>query len=246
MVSKEDKIIINKLLDKKKAGISRISHTNFLNSSEISLCLNELKYDNNFILTGGTEENERNIILFYPDYIYDIEDIVLPIKALKITHSNKMSHRDILGSLMGLNIKREMIGDILIYDKYSIIFVLEDISDFIKSNLFKIGRETIDIDYINISDIEKNDDDFKIIKDTVKSIRLDSVVASGFSMSRTKAVEQISAQNVYLNNKICPKADQKVNENDKISIRGKGKIILLSIMGKSKKDRIFIEIKKYN
>lgn len=244
MQDKDQKIIISKLMDKQKASVKRVSYTNFLSESELSLCLDHLKFDNNYIIAGGLEENDRNIIIFYPDYVEKGDNI--PIKAIEISYKAKMSHRDILGSLMGLNIKREMIGDILVFDDKAIVFVIDDMVDFILSNLFKVGRQEVSTSLIAIENIPKIEDDFKIIKDTVKSIRLDSVVSSGFLVSRTTALEQIKAGNVYINSKISLKPDLSVKQNDKISIRGKGKIVLSDILGKSKKDRIFIEIKKFN
>lgn len=234
-----------KVLDKRNICNNKniLTNTHFLNSSEQASSLVQLKNDYNYKLYGGFEDAERQIIVFYPDYI---EEISYPISAIKIEYKKKMSHRDILGSLMGLLIKREMIGDILVYDDFAIIFVMENISDFILTNLVKIGNQTVVIDKISIDEIELPEASFKIIKDTVSSIRLDSVVSSGFSISRSKASDLIKASNVFLNNVICAKSDYKVNINDKISIRGKGKIILSDILGKSKKDRIFIEIKRFN
>lgn len=241
-----DDLIVSKVLDKRNICNNKniMTNTKFLNGYELLLCLNSLKNDYNYVTLGGFEDLERQIIVFYPDYI-EKENIEYPIDMLKINLKQKMSHRDILGSLMGIGIKRETIGDILTFDDCAYVFCLKEITDYILSNLFKIGRQSVNIEITNISEIEGLEEDFKLIKDTVASVRLDSVVSSGFLISRNKACELIKASNVYLNNVICVKSDQKVNVLDKISIRGKGKIILNEILGKSKKDRIFIEIKKY-
>lgn len=239
-----DDLVVSKLLDKRNICFNKniMTNTKFLNGHELSLCLENLKFEYNYKAFGGYDDAERQIIVFYPDYIEEIE---YPIEVIQIKYKKKVSHRDVLGSLMGIGIKREMVGDILIHDDFANIFVLCEISDFIMMNLMKIGSQNISLDKISINDIEQTDVDFKIIKDTVSSIRFDSVVSSGFLISRSKAVDFIRASNVYLNNIICTKTDQKINIGDKISIRGKGKIILSDILGKSKKDRIFIEIKKF-
>ncbi|MFI3114852.1 MAG: YlmH/Sll1252 family protein [Clostridia bacterium] len=241
-----DDLIVSKVMDKRNICFNKNiqTSTKFLNGHELLLCLNSLKNEYNYVAFGGFLDAERQIILFYPDYI-DVLDIEYPIDILKISLKQKMSHRDILGSLMGIGIKRETVGDILVFDDCAYVFCLKEITDYILSNLFKIGRQTVSIEKANVDEILNREEDFKIIKDTVASIRLDSVVSSGFLVSRNKASEYIKSSNVYVNNVICMKIDQKVEILDKISIRGKGKIVLNNILGKSKKDRIFIEIKKF-
>lgn len=241
-----DDLVVSKLIDKKNICNYKNMQTNtkFLNGSELLLCLENLKFDYNYKTYGGYPDCERQIIVFYPDYI-DPCDIDYPIDVLKLDYRKKLSHRDVLGSIMGLGIKREMIGDILTFDDCAYIFTMREISEFISTNLIKVSNQTVSIEKADINEIENREIEFKIIKDTVQSIRLDSIVSSGFLMSRSKAVDIIRGSNVYLNNVICTKTDQKINALDKISIRGKGKIILSDILGKSKKDRIFIEIKKF-
>lgn len=246
MKIKEHSILVNKLFDKQKAGIKKVTNTNFLNELELSICLSNLGKSDNFIISGGLSYADRKMIIFYPNYILDANLLDLPIKAFKITHKCKLSHRDILGSVLGLGIKREKIGDIFAGESESYFLVTLDISEFILRNLFKIGRENIEIYEIAINDIKNTCDDYTIIKDTVKSIRFDSVVASGFKLSRSNALQLILSSSVFLNNQICLKPDFKIKENDKISIRGKGKIVLSSILGTSKKERIFIEIKRFS
>lgn len=237
----QDKLLIKKLMDKKNISYNRniLTHTKFLNPSELSLCLEYLNHEQNFVATGGIEDSERKIIAFLPDY-----EIDLPIVTLKITHKQKVSHRDILGSLMGIGINREMLGDIIAGDSESFVFVLEDIVQYVLQNLDKIGRQNITVKIAKPESITKSED-FEIIKDTVKSTRFDSVVACGYKLSRTKSAEMVQAGNVFLNNVICKKTDVNINVGDKISIRGHGKVELAEILGKSKKDRQFIEIRKY-
>ncbi|MFI3227331.1 MAG: YlmH/Sll1252 family protein [Clostridia bacterium] len=239
-------LVVSKLLDKRNICNNKniMTNTKFLNGTELKMCLENLKNDYNYKSFGGFLDAERQLIVFYPDYI-DEDQIEYPIEVIKVSLKKKMSHRDILGSLMGMGIKREMVGDILTFDDCAYIFALEEISDFIMMNLIKIGNQTVSLSKATTEEIESREVEFKLIKDTVSSIRFDSVVSSGFMMSRSKSVDVIRASNVYLNNVICTKTDQKVNVGDKISIRGKGKIVLNDILGKSKKDRIFIEIKKF-
>lgn len=240
----EDKLVLSKIQDKEKMCYNKniLTHTKFLNQHELSIGLESLKKCDFYENTGGYDDAERQIIIFKPDYINDVSDI---LKIISFKTRVKVSHRDVLGSIMGLSIKREMIGDILCFDDRVFVFVLCEISDFLLLNLTKIGRQKIEPILTDAQEIPQAVEDCVLIEDTVKSIRLDSVVSAGYKISRTKAVDEILKGNVYFNNIICTKNDQKIDINDKISIRGMGKIILFDISGVSKKERIFIKIKKY-
>lgn len=237
-------ILTSKLSDYIKKSDHMEVSTKFLNLEEISqsiIYLEKEKVRNYFLYP---RDCERQIIHFYPDYVQEGQ-YDLPICAVKITYSKRVSHRDVLGSLMGLNIKREFIGDILIFENYCYVYVLDSMLDFISMNLVKVSNQNVSVSQVEISEIESVEIEFKLIKDTVKTLRFDSLVSSGFKISRNDAVILIKAGKVFLNSKEIIKPDYKVNQGDKISIKGKGKMELFDIGGTSKKDRIFIEIKKY-
>lgn len=195
-----------------------------------------------YIFTGGNEESERKICIFSP---YDHMD--MPYVALRIHKSPKdeLGHRDYLGSLMSLGIKREFVGDIFVHDMGADIIVLHEMVDFIKLNYEKAGRKTLKVEEIDLSEVESNVSSGEVKRDTISSLRLDAFLASVFNMSRQKAIECISAKRVFLNDVLILKADKKINENDKINLRGKGKAQLISVIGESKKGKIIIEIKKW-
>ena len=79
----------------------------------------------------------------------------------------------------------------------------------------------------------------------VASLRLDCIIAEGFRLSRETAKAAIEKQIVQLNHRIIGTPSQNVKENDVISLRGKGKIILESVSGESKKGRIWVKILRY-
>ena len=85
----------------------------------------------------------------------------------------------------------------------------------------------------------------KPIRDTVSSLRLDSVVSSGFSISRGKAAEAIESGRVQLNWAECRKCAAEVAQGDTISLRGLGKCVLEEVGNQTKKGRIFVSIKRY-
>ena len=150
-----------------------------------------------------------------------------------------------MGSVLGLGIEREKVGDILVGSGQCDIIVLEDISEFLRFNLLKAGRAHLRLEEISINELQPPQKRIKIIKDTVPSLRLDAVAASGFSLSRARASELISSGRVQLNHIECVKPDRTVSQGDTVSCRGCGKFVLKQAGGTSKKGRIIIEIERY-
>lgn len=198
------------------------------------------------IFYGGYPDAERVILLNLPDYAYlEDENPLTVIRAAKAEGSRELTHRDYLGSLVGLGIKRELLGDILVREDGADIIVMEDIVEFILMNYYKAGKTNLSLSQHDINDLIVPEQKTSIITDTVASLRLDSVVASAFGLSRGKASEAITRGIVFVNHIETTKPDFQVGEGDKITLRGKGKACLLEIGGKSRKDRQYITIERY-
>lgn len=249
----EEALVINKILDKGKlAAIKQHSvYTDFLNLHEQSLFLASADQLTGIyhIFYGGYDYSERKIIAFYPDYM-DQEDIIYPIDALKIyprnkKFSNNLTHRDFLGSILGLGITRAKVGDIIVNDDFALAFVCRSISDFIMSSLEMVKQTVVDVELLHTIPEEVTTPKYKDIRGTVSSIRLDSIVSLAFPLSRGKAVASIKSKNVYINSKLIVSPSCKLREGDIVSVRGMGKFLFHSIGNKTKKDRIYIELKRY-
>ena len=198
------------------------------------------------IFYGGYPDAERVILINLPDYAFlESENPLTVIRAVKAEGSRDLTHRDYLGSLIGLGIKREMLGDILVRDDGADIICMSDFADFVLMNYCKAGRTNLSLTQRDIKDLIVPERKTQMITDTVASLRLDSVVASAFGLSRGKASEAISRGIVFVNHMETTKPDQQVGEGDKITLRGKGKAILSEIGGKSRKDRQYIKIERY-
>lgn len=256
----EDELLIAHTMDLKNqcADYSMITSTHFLDMRQRSVlkCLEkeQSKYAETFIW-GGFEEAERTIMIFVPK-IFGFSDIrsafendsdSFPISVLRLDKDrfSSLTHRDYLGALMGLSIKRELLGDIIIDDKGAYLICLKSIEDFIINNLINAGRATITArkaDFSEISNIQYNTKDIFM---SVASTRLDCIVASAFSLSRTKSVSFIESGSVYVNGQQILKCDYKIDEGDKVVLRGKGKALLYEIKGESKKGRLHVVIRKY-
>lgn len=252
-----DKLFIAKVLDKIKFAQTRnkITNTDFLDIYQKNLAqklLNNLKISN-YIFYGGFEEAERTIAIFYSskfdenivqknyNNIMCIIEIILP-NELK----GRYNHRDYLGGLMKLGIKREKIGDIIVFDEGAHIIILNEISEYTKTSLEELTRfsksniQIKNIEQIHIQEINKED-----IQIIVSSLRLDNIVSELAKTSRTKAEEIIRAERVLVNFETITKDSKLLKQEDIITIRGKGRFKLLEIIGNTKKGRFIVKVEKY-
>lgn len=249
----EDRLLLARVLDKWEESEQKNipTHTKFLNEQERALVEKVLASIGNVrhLFFGGYAGAVRTILMYLPDYLESeqmTEDHASPLAYIRAAYSveDKLSHRDFLGSLMGAGINRETIGDILVGEGSCDIVVLKEVLPYLLVNFETVGRTKIQKSTIASELLRVPEEKFKLIKDTVASIRLDSVVSSGFSISREKAGEFVKASRVSLNSQECVKPDKPVSEGDTIVLRGMGKIRLDQVAGQSKKGRTVIVIKK--
>ena len=158
---------------------------------------------------------------------------------------DKLTHRDFLGSILGQGLDREKVGDILVGEGSCDIWVFRELSSYLLQNLTGAGRARLRVEEISLSDIEAPEKQVREVRDTVSSLRLDAVLATGFSTSRGKAADLISAGRVELNHRPCVKADRTVSEGDVMTCRGLGKCVLKEVSGLSKKGRTMIVMERY-
>lgn len=121
------------------------TYLGFLNESEIAICSAYLRNRYvDFSLYGGYPDSTRAFIILGTDV--DIDRV--PIRPLMISDNScdELTHRDYLGSLMGLGIKRECIGDIRILQKgKAVIFVKEEIARYIINELKNVKRALVSV-----------------------------------------------------------------------------------------------------
>lgn len=199
-----------------------------------------------FHATCGVDGCERNILSIFPDNMTE-EEFNIPVSALHISFTSrfeKLSHRDILGALMSIGIKREKIGDIIMDVDECFLLVYSDISYYIMLNLNKIKHAHVKADYIEFSKVSGKQDNFKEIASSVASMRLDSVLSCGYGESRNSIVHEITRGNVKVNWEEIMVPSHIINEGDTISVRGKGRIKIEKVDGTTRKGRIRIVIKK--
>ena len=195
---------------------------------------------------GGYEGAERTVLGIFPDWA-DEDGCDYPITAVTFRYrkTDKLSHRDFLGALMALGIKRSSVGDILIGEGETVVFVLHDISEYVVSQISRIGSVGVSVE-IGKPDVLPTASDFIEGSGTVASLRLDCVVSELCGKSRGGAAELIEAGYVSVISSAVCKMSANIKSGDIVTLRGKGKFIIVSACERSKKGRIILRWKKYN
>ena len=251
----EYKLLIAKTIDKYNFCITRrkITYTDFINLTEKIIIEKVLKEEkiSNYKFFGGNIENDRNILIFYPEKIDEkmLEknyETILKVIRIFLPNNLKYEHKDYLSGIMKLGIKREKFGDIIVTDYGADIVVLNEVCDILINGLKDLTRfRKAKIEEYSITDIKEVSQGFQEISIVVWSLRLDSFIAEIAKCSRSKSIELISEGKVFLNYINEIKIDRKVQEKDIITIRGKGKYIFDSIQKNTKSGRILVNLKKY-
>ncbi len=252
--SGEERILLGRVLDKLELAQRGVpAHTPMLSPGEQALVADLLSAWGRprYVFWGGFPDAERRICVFLPDW-QEPEDIFAdpegPLSALQATFppTAALSHRDILGSLMGLGITREKLGDIL-FPQPGVcqVVALTQALPILLSQWESAGRWNIQCAPIDLSQLAPKPAQIKTIRDTVAAPRLDAVVAAGFSLSRSKAAALISAGKVAINHRECLKGDKAVEEGDVLTCRGLGKCVVQEIPGQSKKGRTMLVLERY-
>ncbi len=251
-LSGEDRLTLAKVLDRAEQADSRNipTSTDFLSPQQRAQALDLLRLagvsETSYVLQGGYEGAERQIILFLPDWL-EAENAESPIRCLRASfrEEDKLTHRDFLGSLMGMGVVREKIGDILVAPDSADLLVLEGVADFLLQSWDSAGRAKLSVSAIEPENLHIPAVQRKEVRDTVSSLRLDAVAASGFRLARGKAAALIESGRVQLNWRECVKPDKLLEAGDVVSARGFGKFELAEVGGLTRKGRISIVLQVY-
>lgn len=245
----EDNILFRSISDKISLAQKHFSpkFTFFLDERQVELVNMVLEKSavDDYFLFGGYDNAKRKVLAVAPPYSY-ANFPEFPITALTITHREEdtISHRDVLGSLMALNIERKTVGDIIVGKGKSIVFLYKTVADEVLFGLKKIGRVGVKIIEgfdESVVPVEKAVE----ISGTVASLRLDCILSHALKISREKASDIIKSKGVAVNCQEQFSVSYLMKENDKFSVKGFGKFVFSSVNGISKKDRIHITIEKY-
>ena len=186
---------------------------------------------------GGWPDAERRVLCIEPEDCYPASPVCcVRLRCRALAGAQLPVHKDYLGSLMGLELRREALGDI----------VLPPAAALIWQELRSVGRSEVTAQQLELDEgPEFAQAERRLQTATVSSLRLDAVLAAMLRCSRGMAAELVAAGRVEINHLPVSSAHAPVYESDVFTVRGKGRFRLTALPGKSKKDRQIIEFFQY-
>jgi RNA-binding protein YlmH len=250
-MDKEEQILKKRFLELARIAYHKEinTYTDFLNLNEINIfyTLKQEMPNVKYQLFGGYEGAERKVLCFYGgDSVKAFSSYITCLRILPLNKkfSDNLNHRDFLGAILNLGIERNTIGDILVKEKEGYVFCETTISNFIIDNLVKVKHTNIrcEVQMDQTLDITP---EFKDIRGTVSSARLDSVIALALGASRSSILGLIEGGKVFVDGKLVESNSYNLKENETVSVRGHGKFIYKGIQNQTKKGRFYVTLQKY-
>lgn len=167
------------------------------------------------------------------------------IVLFKIKCPEKIRHQDVLGSVLSLGIDSSYIGDIVFYQGSFYIYVLNEISTFLKNNWINIAKYKVKLIEEDLSVLQDYKKEYEELEIQVSSLRVDNVLSSLCNLSRKQISEKIKNKEVFVNDEILTKNFYSLKENDTFSIRKYGKFKYKNTKKETKKQKLIIEVLKY-
>ena len=257
MKEKDDKILIAQIDDKITMceNKNKIEYTDFLDLAQIELVQNyieKLKIEN-YISYGGFDQAERKMFVIYPERFNstvvekNLSNIVKIVRIqLPEDLKGKYTHRDYLGAVIKLGVKREKVGDIIVDNDGADIIVDKDIVKFLSENLSgltRFSKSTISVENIeDLRTVQIRKEEIEII---VSSLRLDNVISELARCSRNKALDIINMERVFINFQNETKKTKQIKPGDMITIRGKGRFFVKELVGQTRSGRTILKVEKF-
>jgi len=250
-MQKEEVMLQKRLIELSKIAYQRgiVTYSDFLNLNELNILHTTPKseFHSCYETFGGYDFSERQMVAFLPDalcYEKNYPITTLRIEPLQKKFSEKLTHRDYLGSILNLGIERCKLGDILVEEDSALIFAHKSMEKFLLEEVTRIRHTSV---FVQVEDNREfiYQPSVKEISGTVSSLRLDSLLALAFASSRSKLVSYIEPGKVFVNGKLITSNGYQIKEDDIISVRGLGRFQYKSTISQTKKGRYYVSIHLY-
>ncbi len=190
---------------------------------------------------GGLAQAERRMICFTSEEAVALSEYPMRAVSIQWTARAELTHRDVLGSVMGLGLERRRLGDIAVEGDHACVMAEAAVAAILIEQLSTVGRYGVTVARMDAPPAAAPDEG-DTVTGTVSSNRLDAVLGLGYHMSRSQAAELIASGAVKLRYAPCIRPDAHVEPDDVISVRGKGRLILRELRNPTKKDRLPITL----
>ena len=202
------------------------------------LVLSSLLDTDRYTFYGGYPEAERCVLSVYPAYyVAEPADFPLCAVAFRYRTQRRLSHRDVLGTLMSAGIRRDAVGDILCGEGLSVAFLSNDIARYVCEQIDRIGGEGVQT-IPNYDGELPLSVEYEPIRETVASPRLDGIVKALIHCSREKAAELIRIGSVSVDHRPTASVSTMISANTTVSVRGYGRYVIRQIGPETKKGRL--------
>lgn len=222
--------------------------TAFLDPRQLELAEAALGRQRHYSYTvfGGHAGAERNIVSVFPAQ----QQAALPsLEAVLISWSANvaLTHRDLLGALMALGLSRDQVGDIIVSGEHEAAAIISaSYAGYLCANLVQAANADLACRIIDLEELPLAAAEGKEVKGTVASLRVDAVLSLGFAVPRSRIVLMIKAGLVKVNFRPVSSAAYQLKEGDQISLRGRGRLLVASVEGKTRKGRTSLKLIKYS
>lgn len=252
---KDEKILVSSILDKaiKFEKTDSVIVTNFMNLNELNIIKNVLNHFKiNYYELSINENIEKRNIAFVPEFLtFNVEDIFEEhVSCIKVVPKvkGKLIHKDYMGAIYSLGIKREFIGDIVANDEVAYFFCMKSVQEYFMQNLVSVGRQAVDTVIIDIFSDEVKQLSLKMVsKDYITpSLRVDAILSEVYNLSRNEVKEKIVKGDLFINDKNIFYPNTIVSQGDIISFKKCGKMKIGEEIRRTKSSNIVLRIYKYS
>lgn len=216
--------------------------TDFLDPRQMSIfqSLASQVQDVQVSASGGYEGAERVRVLLHPDYLpverEDYRLVLLRIVADQRFHA--LQHRDVMGALLHVGLKREKFGDMLVDDDGCFVVVAEEVAEFVCTQVTQIHRTPVSFERMSWEAFTPPAPRFTEKTITVPSPRADAVLGEVYHFSRAKALVPIRAGKVKVNWRVVEDPSHPLQAGDMVSLAGFGRFKVLDVTGPTRSGRL--------
>ena len=252
---KDERILISGILDKaiKFEKTDSLFFSNFLNLNEFDMIervLNHFKIK--FYEFYANKDCEKRNIAFIPDYLLESKDNLFSehVSCIKIISNSKgkLFHKDYMGAIYSLGIRREYIGDIILNENVAYFFCMNSVKDYFILNLLSVGKYDVITEVVDIfsNEVEKLSFNFIEKEYIIPSYRVDALLSEVYNLSRSEVKDKIIKGDLYINDKSIFYPNTLVTSGDIISFKRCGKLKVGEEVRKTKSNNIVLKVFRYS
>ncbi len=251
-MQEQDRQAHQRFLDLSRRAFSqrRYTYTDFLTTAEQDVLSRTALGASSapFELYGGFDGAERKLARFGGEalcgYTEDWPVACVRVAPAMQKFADALTHRDFLGALVSLGLRRGVLGDIVLDNNTAFVFCMESVAGFITGELSQVRRTTVKCAVLaDRPALVTREPEEKSVN--VVSERLDAVAAAVFGLSRSEAQALFKDGKVFVNARLTENASRRPSEGDIVSVRGYGRFVFVGVSGSSRKGRLFVTVKVY-